>query len=123
MRTQTSAKRVEERVARAAEAALAERKVVTPIDVLVGIGWLSPHSVEAWRQGRADSLERVAHVNLDKLSAAIEALRLWAEANGLHPSDTAYVARTRDRRLLRFTASGDPAVELAYRTHWVSPAL
>ena len=42
---------------------------------------------------------------------------------GLKPSETAYVARTRDRRPLRFSKSGDPAIERAYRTHWVSPEL
>ena len=50
-------------------------------------------------------------------------LRRWAASRGLRPSETAYVARTRDRRTLRFSKSGKPTVELAYRTHWVSPKL
>jgi hypothetical protein len=33
------------------------------------------------------------------------------------------VARTWDRRPLRFSKSGDEAIERAYRTHWVSPEL
>jgi hypothetical protein len=33
------------------------------------------------------------------------------------------VARTRDRRRLRFSASGDARTEQAYRTHWFSPGL
>jgi hypothetical protein len=41
----------------------------------------------------------------------------------LKPSETAYVARTRDRRTLQFSEGGDPAIEQAYRTHWVSPRL
>ena len=41
----------------------------------------------------------------------------------MKPSETAYVARTRDRRPLRFSKSGDPEIERAYRTHWVSPEL
>lgn len=51
--------RLERRVVKAAEAALAERKYVTPIDVLVGLGWLQPRRVDEWRQGRVDYLERV----------------------------------------------------------------
>src|SRR5438045_7795316 len=35
-------KKLEDRVIRAAEAALAARKYVSPVDVLVGIGWLDP---------------------------------------------------------------------------------
>ena len=38
-------------------------------------------------------------------------------------NETAYFARTRDRRPLRFSKSGNPAIERAYRTHWVSPEL
>lgn len=49
--------------------------------------------------------------------------RRRARDRGLSPSETAYAARTRDRRQLRFSKSGDPAIERAYRTHWVSPAL
>lgn len=114
---------IERRVARAADAALAEHKFVSAIDVLIGIGWLDPRRVDAWRQGRVDYLERVVDVNLGKISTAMRAFRAWASAQGLRPSETAYVARTRDRRPLRFSKSGDPKIELAYRTHWVSPEL
>lgn len=108
---------------RAAEAALAARQFVTAIDVLVGVGWLSPAAVEQWRQGRVEDLERVTQVNLAKLSAAMAIFRRWAEGRALHPSETAYVARTRDRRPLRFSRSGDAAIERAYRTHWVAAEL
>jgi deoxyribonuclease-4 len=50
-------------------------------------------------------------------------LRSWAQREGLKPSETVYVARSRDRRALRFSESGDPGVERACRTHWVSPRL
>jgi hypothetical protein len=44
--------KLERRVVRAAEPALAEREFVTSIDVLVGLGWLEPRRVDEWRQGR-----------------------------------------------------------------------
>jgi len=115
--------KLERRVVEAAEAALADRHVVTAIDVLVGIGWLSPPHVEEWRQGRIEYLEGAMSVNPTKISAAMHVFRHWAERRSLVPSETAYVARTRDRRPLRFSASGDSAVERAYRTDWVSPDL
>lgn len=114
---------IDRRVARAAEAALAKRKFVTAIDVLVGVGWLEPRRVDEWRQGRVDYLERVTVTNLGKVSAAMRSFRRWAQARGLQPSETEYVARTRDRRPLRFSKSGDAGIERAYRTHWVSPEL
>jgi hypothetical protein len=114
---------IERRVGRAAEAALAERKFVTAIDVLVGVGWLEQRKVEEWRQGRVDYLEGVTVASLGKISTAMRAFRRWARASGLKPSETVYVSRSRDRRPLRFSKSGDPGIERAYRTHWASPEL
>lgn len=114
---------LQSRVIRAAEAALAERKVVSPIDVLIGVGWLAPSAVDRWRQGRIPYLEAAAQANLRKLSTAMTFFRGWARDRGLRPSETAYVARTRDRRSLQFSKSGAPEIERAYRMHWVSPDL
>lgn len=118
-----NANKLERRVAQVAERALAERKFVTAIDVLVGVGWLQPRRVDEWRQGRVDYLERVVIANMGKISSAMKAFRVWAQARGLDPSETQYVARTSGRRPLRFSKSGDPAIERWYRTHWVSPEL
>ena len=114
---------LEQRVRRAAEAALAEQRFVSAIDVLLGLGWLAPSHLERWRQGRVESLERVVQANLSKITVAMAAFRRWACDRGLNPSQTDYVARARDRRQLRFSVSGDAAIERAYRTHWVSPDL
>ncbi len=114
---------LEARVVRAAEAALAENSYVSPIDVLIGVGWLTPQAVDLWRQGRAEDLERLAQANLHKVSEAMAIFRRWAKDRGLRPSETAYIARTRDRRQLRFSRSGNAGIEAAYRTHWVSSEL
>jgi hypothetical protein len=116
-------RQLEPRVVRAAEAALADRQFATAIDVLVGLGWLTPQLTDQWRQGRIEYLERAVSVNLSKISAAMNFFRRWAESRDLEPSETAYMARTRDRRPLRFSASGQSTIERAYRTHWVSPDL
>ena len=52
-----------ERVARAAEAALADQGYASPIDVFLGIGWLNPTTFKDWQQGRVDCLEGVIQVN------------------------------------------------------------
>ena len=119
----TARTKLEERVVNAAEEALADRHFVTAIDVLVGVGWLTTPQVDRWRQGRVDYLERQVTANLSKISTAMAAFRRWAQKQGLNPSETAYLSRSRDHRLLRFSKSNDPAIEAAYRTHWVSPEL
>ncbi|WP_214411930.1 DUF2293 domain-containing protein [Sphaerisporangium fuscum] len=111
------------RVAQAAEVALATRKYVTAIDVLTGLRWLQTRHVETWRQGRADSLERLAPVDGDRMEEALSHLREWALARGLVASEAAYAAASRDRRPLRFTIGGDEETERRFRTHWLSPEL
>jgi hypothetical protein len=115
--------KLEDRVVKAAEAALADHQFVTAIDVMVGMGWLTTPQVDRWRQGRVDYLERPVTANLSKISTAMAAFRHWARSEGLKPSETAYLARSRDHRPLRFSKSGDPTIETAYRTHWISPNL
>ena len=112
-----------DRVAKAAEAALAARHFVSTIDILAGIGWLDPGAVERWRRGQIDCLEKVVRSNLPRISEAMRLFRSWATARGLNASQTVYVARTPQRRTLRFSRSGNPAIEASYRTHWVSPEL
>ena len=115
--------RLEQRVTQAAEATLAEQGYVSAVDVLLRLGWLAPPHLNLWRQGRVECLERMVQAGLGKQSTAMRTLRVWATRRGLTPIETAYVARTRDRRRLRFSVSGGPGIERAYRTHWVSPGL
>ncbi len=112
-----------DRVATAAEAALAAKRFASAIDILVGIRWLDPAALERWRRGQIDCLEGVVQANLSRISEAMRLFRSWATAKGLFASPTEYVARTPGRQTLRFSRSGDAAIEAAYRTHWVSPEL
>jgi len=116
-------KRLESRVIAAAEAALTARRVVSAVDVFKGIGWLEQSWLDAWRRGQTPYLERSISANLHKISDAMHFFRSWAIRRGLKPSETIYVARTRDRRRLRFSKSGDEAIERGYRTHWVAREL
>lgn len=109
---------MERRIVEAAEAALAQRKFVTALDVLTGVRWLHARHVDTWRQGRAATLEELAAVNGAKMAAAVAVLRGWALAKGLTPGETAYVSGGRDRGELRFLTDGDDG---AFRVHWISP--
>ncbi|WP_249997534.1 DUF2293 domain-containing protein [Actinoplanes sp. M2I2] len=111
--------KLERRVVTAAERALTQQRQVSPLDVLTAIGWVPPGVVTDWRQGRASHLEAVAAVSADRLTDALEIFHRWVAGQGLRPSEIEYVAATRDRHPLRFTAAGDPERERAYRTHWM----
>jgi len=117
-------KSLEGRVIRAAEAALAEKRWVSAIDVLSRMGLLAPAHVADWRKGRIDFLERVIQGNLHKISAAMAAFHRWAREKGLQASETRYTRATRQGAVdLQFSKSGDPGIEKSYRTHYLSPAL
>src|SRR5256886_10059813 len=81
-------RRLADRVAKAAEASLAAQNYVSPVDVLVGIGWLDAGAVKRWRQGQVDYLERVVQTNLSRISEAMKLFRSWATAKRLIPSET-----------------------------------
>jgi hypothetical protein len=117
-------KELEQRVIRAAEAALAQQKYVGAVDVLTGMGMLAPTHLQNWRKGRVDYLERVIQGNLKKISLAMKTFRRWAAAKGLKPSQARYMRHTRGPKVdLRFSKSGNPGIEEAYRTHYLSPEL
>jgi hypothetical protein len=116
-------KKLDDRVIRAAEAALAAQNYVSPVDVLVGIGWLDPGSLARWQRGQVACLEEAVQANPPRISEAMKLLRSWATAKELSPSETQYVARTPSRQMLRFSKSGNPTIEELYRTHWISGEL
>lgn len=116
-------KRLERRVARAAHEALAAHGCVRPLDVLTGLGWLHPVHEKPWRQRRVPDLEQLVQVGPEKIASALELLTRWATARGLEPREARYVARSRGRERLRFSARGEEALERRFRTHWLSPGL
>ena len=112
-----------ERVNRAAEEAFAAQNYVSPVDLVLRLGWLNGNTFRRWRWGSSRCLEEELQANPARIAEAMILLRAWATERGLLPSETDYVARTPQRQKLHFSHSGDPAVEAQYRTHWVSPAL
>ena len=106
------------------EKVLYQQHYVSPIDVLVGIGYLQPIHVQDWRKGKIHYLEKSIQANLKKISFAMKCFRKWANEKGLIPRKTAYLARTSGpKRELRFSKSGIQSIETAYRTHYISPLL
>jgi hypothetical protein len=109
------------RVVEAASRALGAKGWVAAVDVLVGIGWLSPGDLEAWRGGQVPYLEQTLNVGLGEINSAMRAFHAWSEAQGLRPDPVPYVVPN-TRRLLQFTKSADPSLEARYSTHWATKA-
>jgi hypothetical protein len=109
------------RVSAAADIALAAQQFVAPIDIMTCLGWIHDRHIKNWQQGRVAALEH--QLPPGRLPKVLELLGQWAADHNLSPTEAPYVSATRDRRDLRFSASGDPATERACRTHWMSPGL
>jgi hypothetical protein len=112
-----------ERIATAAEAALAAEHYVSPINVLLRVGWLDPNLTREWQQGRIGCLEETLQPAPSRILEALDLIEGWAAGHGLSPSETDYVARTPQRQQLRFSRTGNPTLDRRYRTHWISSAL
>jgi hypothetical protein len=110
---------LERRVAAAAEQTLARHKAVTPVDVCVGIGWLSGSQVDFWRQGGVAALCEYLPVDDVRLTQFLDCLGRWARAGGLEAAEADYISATRDRRPLRVTAAENADTERAWRTRWI----
>jgi hypothetical protein len=83
---------------------------------------MSNEAITARRPGSSPP-EHLTPVHPDKLATVLQHMRRWAADAGLTPSEVAYLAATRDRRPLRFSAGGHQATERAWRTHWLRPDL
>src|ERR1017187_8611801 len=116
--------KLEERVYRAAEAALVRQHYVSAIDVLCGMGLMASSAVDSWRKGRIDFLESEIQGSPNKISSSIAIFQRWAQEKGLKPSETEYGRPARSGTVpLQFFSNGAPRIEKIFRTHYVSPAL
>ena len=110
------------RIERVVADLLARGNVVTPVDVLIGMGLLRPDHLHVWRRGRVPYLERVIDCNLIRLSRLLQILRFHAHDLDLKPSATVYNRYGKGpKRRLHFSKSADARLEAAYATHFVWP--
>jgi hypothetical protein len=110
-----------EKVRGAVEQLLQDGSVVIPVEVLIQMGNLTQEDYEAWRFGRIPYLERAIKCNLSKANRILRILRLYAEDRGLRPSRTVYKKWGKSEKTrLRFSKSGNLAIEELYSTHYVA---
>jgi hypothetical protein len=109
-------------IAGAVAAILKTSPVVTPVELLLRLQRITKEQLEDWRFGRVPYLERVCTGNLSKLSVILRILDRHARAIGLTPSQTVYHKWGKGGKhiILRFSKSGDPALEAAYSRHYIA---
>lgn len=111
-------------VAGAVTQLLSEGQVVAPIEVMILSGRLKRADYLLWRQGKIPYLERSVSGNLDKIGRILRILAYHAEDCGLKRSRTVYRRWGKgSHSTLRFSRSGEPALEEAWSTCFVRPRI
>jgi hypothetical protein len=99
---------------------LREKGFISFVDVLIRMGKLTKEDQESWRMRRIPFLERAVRINLSQINHLLRTLRQNALKGHLRPSKTAYVSWGKGpKQPLRFSKSGNPAIEEAWATHFV----
>lgn len=113
-------------VARAIAGIMQSDEVVTPVEVLLRLQRISKEQYEDWRFGRIPYLEKVFLGSLGKASRILRIVDFHGRSLGLTPLRTEYRQwgkKGRNRRIvLRFSKSGQPGLEAAYATHYLTKA-
>jgi len=96
-----------------------QKGIVTTIDVLLNLNYLTKEDLDSWRFGKIPYLEKVCQVNLKKLSTINRLIKKTSKQMNLKPSWTAYNKYGRGvKTRLIFSKSGDENIEKEYATHY-----
>jgi hypothetical protein len=86
------------------------------------LGHLAPSDYEDWRLKRIPYFERVMTLNRGQINLVMKTVRRNSLHGKLQPSLTVYKSWGKGKKaLLRFSKSGEMALEEAYATHFVKP--
>lgn len=97
-----------------------EKGYVCVVDILLQLDYLSKKDLEAWRFGRVDYLEKVCNINLSKLTLITKLITKFSTELDLKSSWTGYNQFGKGiKRRLKFSKSGDKAIEDRYATHYI----
>ncbi len=116
----------QERVERAAEAALKRNGTVGPLELFQEMRLLQPCHVEGWRKGNEHYrvLQPWIQVGPEKFEKAIRHFQAWVKQRGLRPIEAAHTRRGPGGiEELQVTENNDPQWEKFYRTYYASSDL
>ncbi len=100
-----------------------EKGYVAFVDVFMALGYLDPKDYRDWRMKRVPYLERVIRVNLNTISFIMKSVRKNCRNGGCRESWTGYKSWGKGPKVtLRFSKSGEAAIERTYATHFLKPA-
>ncbi len=108
------------RVATAMEELTKGKEAVSPLAVMMRIGWLSDSHLKGWMRGMAPALEPLMASTRPKQRRVLELVDEWARERGLEVVTGSYLpSSVQASGELQVTEDGDARVEAAYRRHYL----
>lgn len=103
---------------------LQEKGYIAFVDVFIKLGYLTPENYEAWCRKRVPFLEKGIQVNLTKINFIMKTVCRNCRKGKLRESWTDYQSWGSGKKVrLRFSNSGEEAIERTYATHLLKPLL
>jgi hypothetical protein len=116
---------LQQRVSAAAEPVLDTQGHVSFLEVLVGLGWMSPNAESAWRRGRIEYLWVEFHGG--DLAQALKYFDDWGKSKGLEKHQAIYTRASRegvaDLRIFPPDSELPEGLESLFRMQYLSPSL
>ncbi len=92
--------------------------VVSILDILMDLDYLKSDMYRLWKDGKVEYLEKVCHTNLSKLTLIGNEIRKHCLNKGCKELRKEYRAN-KNKRLLRFSKSGDYKAERVYSACYI----
>jgi hypothetical protein len=107
-----------QKIVKVVDKILVHEREVKPVDVFLKMGMIEKKDIDLWKKGEIPYLEMVLHGSLSKLNRIMRILRFHAHDLNLIPKVTPY---QKNKKVLRFSKSGDSRLEESYSRHFIKP--
>lgn len=111
-------KELESKVNKICDNEIITKKIITTINVLLELDYLSTADLNKWYKGEVGYLESVCTTNLSKLSLISKVIRKYANDNNLKSSFTFYKMNKTKKQLV-FSKTKNENIEKSYATHYI----
>lgn len=99
-----------------------EKGYLAFVDIFMALGYLKKKDYESWRKKQIPYLERAISINLGKISFIMKTVRKNCREGNCRESWTGYHSWGKGKKIpLRFSKSGEKAIEQTYATHFLKP--
>lgn len=114
----TQQNNIENRVIKALDFLIEQKKYVSLIDVFLKVGLLQVSQINLWKRCKIPYLEQVIDCDKEIIVKIIKVFNDWTKANQLIVKEIVYFANTKHAIPLKISNDPTSELEIIYRTHY-----